>query len=250
MALVEPVPGEPAAIAALDADGESADHALVVADYHAGIERSLRREGLEVRNRAGERREHLLRLLRETRAGRVVFLGDLGHSIGVPEGAEHDELEALFGALDVPVTLVVGNHDGGLTEAFDIEATPPDGARFGDVGFAHGHTWPATEVLDAETVCVGHEHPTVRLEDDVGGTRVERAWLRGPLVADPFEEYHGGEVEATGDLAVFPAFNDLSGGTWVNVAGQGFLAPFLPDACQDVDAYLLDGTRLGRYSTV
>ncbi|MFB6269900.1 MAG: metallophosphoesterase [Halobacterium sp.] len=250
MALVEPVAGEPAALADLSGAALDGDRALVVADYHAGIERSLRREGLEVRSRAGERREHLLRLVGETRADRVVFLGDLGHRIGVPEGAEHDELADLFDALDVPVTLVVGNHDGGLADEFGIHATPPAGARFGDVGFAHGHTWPSTEVLEAETVCVGHEHPTVRLEDEVGGTRVERAWLRGQLVADPFEEYHGEEIDANGDLAVFPAFNDLSGGTWVNVEGQGFLAPFLPEACPDAEAYLLDGTRLGAYATV
>jgi putative SbcD/Mre11-related phosphoesterase len=249
MALVEPVPGEPAAVAEVE-DGGNGERAVVVADYHAGVERSLRREGLEVRTRAEERREHLLRLVEETRADRVVFLGDLGHAIGVPEGPEHDELDALFDALDVPVTLVVGNHDGGLAEEFDLDATPPEGARFGDVGFAHGHTWPSPDVLEAETVCVGHEHPTVRLEDEVGGTRVERAWLRGPLDAAPFEDHHGTDLDADGDLAVFPAFNDLSGGTWVNVEGRDFLAPFLPEACLDADAYLLDGTRLGAYADV
>jgi len=245
MALVEPVLDEPAAVA--DLGGE---RALVVADYHAGIEVSLRREGLEVQSRADARRERLLDLVAETRADRVVFLGDLGHAIGTPEGVEREELAALFDALDVPVTLVVGNHDGGLADEFDLDATPPEGARFGDVGFAHGHTWPSREVLEAETVCVGHEHPTVRLEDEVGGTRVERAWLRGALEAEPFEEHHGESIDVDGDLAVFPAFNDLSGGTWVNVEGQGFLAPFLPEACPDAEAYLLDGTRLGRYGDI
>jgi len=250
MALVEPVPGEPAAVADVSEAGCSGERALVVADYHAGIEWALRGEGLEVRSRADQRREHVLRLVGETRADRVVFLGDLGHAIGTPEGSEHDELEALFDGLDVPVTLVVGNHDAGLVDEFDLDATQSTGARFGDVGFAHGHTWPSPGVLEAETVCVGHEHPSVRLKDEVGGTRVERAWLRGPLAAAPFEEHHGEPIDATGDLAVFPAFNDLSGGTWVNVAGQGFLAPFLPEACPDADAYLLDGTRLGRYRDV
>jgi len=245
MALVEPVLDEPAAVA--DLGGE---RALVVADYHAGIEVSLRREGLEVQSRADARRERLLDLVAETRADRVVFLGDLGHAIGTPEGVEREELAALFDALDVPVTLVVGNHDGGLADEFDLDATPPEGARFGDVGFAHGHTWPSREVLEAETVCVGHEHPTVRLEDEVGGTRVERAWLRGALDPAPFEDHHREELDVQGDLAVFPAFNDLSGGTWVNVEGQGFLAPFLPEACPDAEAYLLDGTRLGRYGDI
>src|SRR6056297_3664807 len=249
MALVEPVPGEPAALAAVGTAG-SAERALVVADYHAGIERSLRREGVEVRSRATQRRERLCRLAEENRVDRVVFLGDLGHAIGTPEGAEREEIAELLDALDVPVTLVVGNHDGGLAEAFDVDATPPEGTRIGDVGFAHGHTWPSRDVLEAETVCVGHEHPAVRLEDDVGGTRVERAWLRGPLSAEPFETHHGREIAADGDLAVFPAFNDLSGGTWVNVEGQGFLAPFLPEGCPDAELYLLDGTRLGRYGRV
>ncbi|AHG03846.1 phosphoesterase [Halobacterium sp. DL1] len=244
MALVEPVPGAPAAIA------DVGSRALVVADYHAGIERSLRREGLEVRSRSTQRRERLLRLVEETRADRVIVLGDLGHDIATPVGDEREELAELFDALTVPVTLVVGNHDGGIGDEFDIEVTPPEGACIGDIGFAHGHTWPSPEVLEAEAVCVGHEHPAVRLEDDVGGTRVERAWLRGPLVAAPFEEHHGEAIDVNGDLSVFPAFNDLSGGTWVNVEGQGFLAPFLPEGCPNAQLYLLDGTRLGRYDHV
>jgi hypothetical protein len=97
---------------------------------------------------------------------------------------------------------------------------------------------------------MGHEHPVVRLEDDVGGVRKERAWLRGTLRVEPFEQYHGAPVDTDADLVVVPAFNDLSGGTWVNVRGQSFLAPFLPEALADADAFLLDGTRLGPYRTV
>ncbi len=52
-------------------------------------------------------------------------------------------------------------------------------------------------------------------------------------------------VENAPDIVVFPAFNDTSGGTWVNVPGQGFLSPFLPGGLADGEAYLLDGTRLG-----
>lgn len=245
MPRVEPVPDRPAAVA--DLGGESA---LLVADYHAGIEDGLRREGLEAPSRADERRDRLLSLVVETGAERVVFLGDLGHAIGGPEGAELAELETLVAECPVPVTLVRGNHDGGVADALDVEVTPPEGARFGDVGLCHGHTWPSERVLAADVVCMGHEHPAVRLEDDVGGTRVERVWLRGPLVADPFAEHAGEPVGVGGELVVCPAFNDYSGGTWVNVEGQGFLAPFLPDACPDAQAYLCDGTRLGRYDRV
>ena len=109
----------------------------------------------------------------------------------------------------------------------------------------------SAERTSADVVCVGHEHPTVRLEDAVGGRRIERAWLRGPLSAEAFEDHLDGETaDVDGELVVFPAFNDLVGGTWVNVPGQAFLAPFLPEGLADGEAFLLDGTRLGDYRTI
>jgi putative SbcD/Mre11-related phosphoesterase len=247
---VEPIPGVPAATV------ETAGERLVVlADYHAGLEAGLRYDGVELRSAAATRRDRLLSALDSERADRLVVLGDLGHAIGAPFDDERAELDELFAALDVPVTLVKGNHDGDLEDVLDdfsadVTVTPGHGTTIGDVGFAHGHTWPAPAVLESAVVCVGHEHPVVRLEDTVGGTRKERAWLRGSLVADPFEAHFDRTLDIDADLVVFPAFNDRSGGTWVNVEGQSFLAPFLPDGMVETEAFLLDGTRLGRYRQV
>jgi putative SbcD/Mre11-related phosphoesterase len=249
---VEPVPDEPAAVAHLDGE-----RALVVADFHAGIESGLARDGVELPSHAADRRSSLLSLVDRERPDQLVFLGDLAHAIGDPGRDEREELRALFDALpaDLPVTLAKGNHDGDVESLLDdvsqpVDITPGHGVRLGDVGFAHGHTWPSPDVLSAGIVCVGHEHPVVRLEDEVGGARVERVWLRGELVAEPFEEYHDADLAIDGELVVCPGFNDLSGGTWVNVAGQDFLAPFLPDGVADAEAYLLNGTRLGDYRRV
>ncbi|WP_254830708.1 metallophosphoesterase [Haloglomus salinum] len=261
---VEPLPGEPAAVAETD-EGR----VLVLADYHAGLEVALRHDGVELGNRADERRESALRLLAESGADRVVLLGDVGNAIGDPNETEQRELDELFAALTerVPVTVTPGNHDGGLAEVVaDLGYAPGDapdghavtvtdaaGTRVGGVGFAHGHTWPGRGVVEAPVVCTAHEHPVVRLEDEVGGRRVERAWLRGRLAPDPFVAHAadaGDESpEVVGDLVVCPAFNDLTGGTWVN-EGQDFLSPFLPEGLVDGEAYLLDGTRLGEYQSV
>ncbi|WP_254837953.1 metallophosphoesterase [Natronomonas marina] len=244
--MLEPVPGEPAAVA--DCGPE---RALVVADYHAGLEVGLRAEGVEIRSHADERRESLLGLVTETGVDRVVFLGDLANAIGEPTGEERVELRDLLDVVTdrVPVTVTKGNHDGGVesvTDGFeDVAVVDGEGARVGDVGFCHGHTWPAETVLSAPTVCTAHEHPLVALEDEVGGRRTERVWLRGRLDPEGFPEY-----DHVGDrLVVCPAFNDLSGGTFVN-EGDDFLSPFLPDGLADGQAYLLDGTRLGPYRTV
>jgi hypothetical protein len=262
-AAVEPVVGEPAAVAELESE-----RALLVADVHAGIEIGLRYErGVELDSRADERRERLCELLAETGADRLVVLGDLAHRIGAPEGDEREELETLIRAVTdrVPMTLVEGNHDAGVADAFaaDIDVIGSGGEVLGSdggVGVLHGHTWPAPDLLDADVVCMGHEHPQVRLEDAVGGSRVERAWLRGEIdpvafVEDPGVDTPSGHrgADAIADppeLVVFPAFNERSGGTWVNVDGQSFLAPFLPEALPTGDAYLLDGTRLGDFRRV
>jgi putative SbcD/Mre11-related phosphoesterase len=289
--LVEPVPDHPAATARL-----GGERALVVADYHAGIEVGLRHErGIELDSASDQRRERLLSLLDQTDTDRLVVVGDLGHRVSGVGQTEREEVAALLDAVPVPVTLVRGNHDTGLAEAFPdrLDVTPATGTRRGSVGFLHGHTWPAADVLAADLICVGHEHPAVKLADEVGRGRTERAWLRGPLASEPFvrrdserrtperrdgeagaverqdgeeasaERQDGEEASAErredGDttaawndpeLIVVPAFNDRSGGTWVNVEGQAFLAPFLPEGLSAGQAYLLDGTRLGDYRSI
>ncbi len=249
MEILRPVPNQPAAIA--DLDGE---RALIIADYHAGIEASLRAEqGLEHPGNAATRRERLLRLVAQTEPDRLVVLGDFMHSIGAPGGAERGELEVLVEQLPDRLSILVikGNHDGEIeTWLPDVEVTATTGRRLGPIGMLHGHTWPTERVLDAPIICMGHEHPQVRLTDTVGGSRVERVWLRGSLDQTPFAE-HGLDIETRDrELVICPAFNDLVGGTWVNVDGQSFLAPFLPAALPAATAYLLDGTTLGGYQTI
>jgi putative SbcD/Mre11-related phosphoesterase len=244
--MFEPIPGEPAGIA--DCGDE---RALVVADYHAGIEIGLRRDGVELGSRSARRRKAIHRLLDTHSVDRGVFLGDLGDSIGTPRREERSEVRRLLESVAdrVPVTVTKGNHDGGIeTTAAGIdgvEVSDADGIRIGDVGFCHGHTWPSEPVAAAPLVCTAHEHPQVRLEDEVGGRRTERVWLRGRLDPAGFPDHR-----TVGDrLVICPAFNDLSGGTAVNEA-EGFLSPFLPDGLAGGEAYLLDGTRLGDYRAV
>ncbi len=249
---IEPIPGAPAAIASLPGE-----RALIVADYHAGLEYALRYErGVELDSGAQRRRDRLISLLSQTDADRVIVLGDLAHRIAAPEGEELDELEMLIEDVTarVPMTLVQGNHDPGVATEFadQLDVRPAGGCRIGNIGFAHGHTWPRAEVLAADTLCAGHEHPQVQLSDTVGGTRTERAWLRGSLEMAGFaEDVSLEDIEwRHPELILFPAFNERSGGTKLNIDGGDFLSPYLPGALDTADSYLMDGTRLGPFRQV
>lgn len=261
---VEPVADAPAAVA------DYGEQALIVGDYHAGIESGLRYErGVELPSNAETRRRRLLDLLTKTAVDRLVILGDLGHQIGSTAQAEREELDALYTAVveaEVPITVAPGNHDGGLDAVWGhregVDILPPSGGLLGaadsggGLGVFHGHTWPDPSLLSADVLCMAHEHPQVKLEDSVGGYRTEQAWLRGRLNCEVLAELTDLDCRSdtlAGDdpeLVVLPAFNQRSGGTWVNVAGEGFLAPFLPEALRNGELYLLDGTRLGAYHSV
>jgi len=258
MTRVEPVIDRPAAVADLDSE-----RVLLVADVHVGIEAGLRYErGVELADRADERRERLLGLIDDTDPDRLVVLGDLAHRIGTPAGDERAELDALVAAVTdrIPMTLVEGNHDSGVTDAVGaaVDVIGKSGGPLGDaadpqVAVCHGHAWPDPSLWEADVVCMGHEHPRVRLEDAVGGSRTARAWLRGSLSVAAFEDAPAPSPAPSPPataadpptLVVFPAFNERSGGTCVNVDGDAFLAPFLPAGLDAGEVYLLDGTRLG-----
>lgn len=253
MSPIEPIPDEAAALVDIGAAGR----ALVVADYHAGIEAAIRYEqGLAVESRGAERRERVLALLDAHAVDRVIFLGDVTHSIGQPRRIEGDELAALFAAITRPITVVKGNHDGAIEDWLSnvshrvgsITTVDAGGTVLGSVGFAHGHSWPDQAVLAADAVCIAHEHPCIRLVDEVGGHRIEPVWLRGRLDLTAIEDC---TTRATSDgggpaVVVVPAFNRIVGGTWINRDDATFLSPVLEQGFVAVEAYLLDGTRLGR----
>ncbi|PNW30649.1 UNVERIFIED_CONTAM: hypothetical protein BEN50_20290 [Euhalothece sp. KZN 001] len=252
---IQPIQGEPAALVTTPTA-----RLVVVADIHAGIESALRYErGVELPSAATSRRRRLLGYCLDADPDGVVLLGDVGHSIAAPRGAESDELVALLTVLASrwPVTVTPGNHDGDLsawladTAAIDpevrssITVSPPDGTVIDGVGFLHGHTWPHPSVVAQPLICAAHEHPAVRLADSVGGSIRSRAWLRATVDRAALTE--GDDVDGTTRLVVFPAFNSRSGSTWLSDRPEQLLSPYLPAVLEagEVRTYLLDGTDLG-----
>jgi hypothetical protein len=256
------------------------ERVVVVGDLHIGWEVSLAQQGIHVPSQTKKMLQRLRVIIEKERPSKLIFLGDVKHSVTGAELEEWRDVPEFFEALVelVPaVQVVVGNHDGNLEPLTPskVELLPANGiALWGKFGLFHGHAWPSPEILGCETLILGHLHPAVTLRDALGYRLTRPAWvtascdaskllhgslkaagirIKGDLEKMLEEEYH---VKLRAKRCVFvPPFNDFLGGRPVNSrrieethAGER-LGPLLRSGAVDLDdaeVHLLDGTFLGR----
>jgi len=257
------------------------ERVLVASDLHIGWEVTLSEKGIHVPSQTPRLLERLMQLIDAHKVTRVIFLGDMKHTIAKVELSEWRDVPDFFEKLSrrVPdVTIIRGNHDGDL-EALtprSVRIVEPTGLQLWDeIGLFHGNTWPAPELLESRIVIMGHMHPVVAFRDHFNYRMIRPIWVKAScackLLAPAFLRHRG--IKSTNDpvetikerlhveprdmgIIIMPAFNDFLGGQAVNrkegpTAGRAtrdHLGPVLRSGCVDLDAaevYMLDGTYLG-----
>ncbi len=246
MASIRMIPGEPALII-LEKSGK---RNLVVADMHIGIETSLGVEGV-VRNYIKKNLERLEKLIKENKIHKLILVGDIRHRLPIEKEywqavTEQEELDRRI-ALEIPdlllkfkqlcdVLIIPGNHDGALKSYFpSVEEVLIE-----NVGIFHGHKILSEKMQKAETIVAAHSHPAVVFRDKLGYRAAKKAWAVGKV----------GKSKTR--VIVVPAFNEFITGTGINEK-QKLLGPlFKTDTfkVEDVELYTLDGTGLGKVSSV
>jgi putative SbcD/Mre11-related phosphoesterase len=237
---IQHVPGIPAL---------KVDETLVIGDLHIGVEAHLGKKGVHLTSRTDRMIDSVLEAA-GTEVDRILMIGDIKDSVPGSTKQEYREIPMFCDRLlshFSEVGIVRGNHDTSIEEFVPgaVRIYPASGARIGDVGFIHGHTWPSAEVMACKTLVMGHEHPTVLLKDGVGAHTSEPCWVRGNFAKTSDEKYE----KLPENFIVVPAFNRLLGGSPVNVIGSALLGPILNSDLPDLDnahLYLLDGLDLGR----
>lgn len=220
---------------------------LVVADLHIGIERELRTNGVHIKSQTHTMEQRLLKILLTTKVKEIVFLGDIKHNIPSSTIQERTDVKRFLNTLQryAQIHVVPGNHDGFLQRLVGSEIIfhSSEGCVLHDIGFIHGHRWPAEEVMRCAQVVVGHTHPTVQLTDRLGYRIFEPCWLRSSSFSHKLREKY--PMSQTTHLLVLPAFNPLCGGIPVN--REQLLGPFASIINLDeADVYLTDGSFLGK----
>ncbi|EEB74789.1 metallophosphoesterase [Thermococcus sp. AM4] len=176
---------------------------LLVADLHVGFEAAMAEEGNYVPSLLRKMVADLRSLLLAGKFRRLVINGDLKHSF-VPVRRERRELRAFFegieGLVD-EIILVRGNHDVGITWLRELGVEIVDSLELAGWTVLHGH-----RLEEGERFIIGHEHPAIRLRDEVGASVKVPIFLRGD------------------ELIVLPAFSPWAYG---NDVTREIVSPFL-----------------------
>lgn len=206
---------------------------LVVADLHLGYEVSMAREGFYLPRVFRQVVVKLKSLIEREKPRVFVVDGDLKHSF-VPEWREREELKAFVEEI-LPLVnelvLVRGNHDVGTLWLRELGVEVVDELEVGKWKLVHGH-----RLVDGERFVIGHEHPSIRLRDEVGALVKVPAFLMDER------------------LIVLPAFSPWAYG---NDVLREIVSPFLREydlsdarVLVPLEDELLDFGRLGDLSRV
>ncbi len=177
---------------------------LVLGDLHLGIEASLELDGMQLpRAQAQEMRRRIDELANAHHPKRIVILGDLKHEFSRNLDQEWSQVRGMLEHLGslAEVTVVRGNHDNYLatiTSRLGLDLV--DEAVVDGFHLSHGHIRdPGRPLIQ------GHEHPSARLFDGVGGYVKLPAFL-----------YH-----QQSQVLVLPAFSPLAAGNDVSTLLSG-----------------------------
>lgn len=252
---------------------------LVVADLHIGWEVSLTQEGVYIPSQTPKILDKLQKIVKKVKPTRLIFLGDVKHTVAKVELQEWRDIPDLFETLErsVPnIQVVPGNHDGNLEPLLPESVTllPATGVKIGDIGLFHGHAWPAPELLGCRTLVMGHIHPTVAFRDPFGYRITAQVWVKAQcnktrLAESVLKALKIKEAKKptetlktrfnialkTSQLLILPCFNEFLGGRPINRTGIGkggryreFVGPILRSKgvhSDEAEIYLLDRTFLG-----
>jgi putative SbcD/Mre11-related phosphoesterase len=233
------------------------DTSLVIADVHLGIEYDLYYSGINIPSQIVGRMDRIKGYIGEVDPDRIILLGDIKHNVPRTSFQEVDEVPMFLNELakSAIVEIIPGNHDGGIEKLIprnpDINLHDSRGAIIDGVAYFHGHTWPDPSLLKCKYWVMSHNHPTIKLTDNVGHTITRQAWIRAKLDESSVKtNYKPDEFEwSDPEVYIVPSFNELCGGIAFNESWHDdLLGPLFTSRAirlEEAQVYLLDGTFMG-----
>jgi uncharacterized protein len=183
---------------------------LVVADLHIGFEEKFRSSGINIESNVEKLASDLETLIDQNKASNLVIAGDVKSGIDRILQSEWENVPKLLGRLarKAKITIVPGNHDGGIQNLVpdSVEVADINGIVVGDTLIIHGHTRPLSKFKDCARILMGHIHPIYQKRGSpLSGMPV---WVFARLNKKSlFPEIITDDDSSTIEVIVMPSFN-------------------------------------------
>lgn len=187
-----------------------ANPSLVVTDLHIGFEEKFKSSGINIEPNVDKMTAELENLIDENNADRLIIAGDVKSGIDRILQSEWENVPKFLGRLSKKchVTIVPGNHDGGLQNLVpdQVQVADINGIVVGDTLIIHGHTRPLPKFSNCKRILMGHVHPIYQKRGSpLSGmpvwvfVRVSRKALFQEIIPD--------EEDSMVEVTVIPSFN-------------------------------------------
>ncbi len=221
--------------------------ALIIGDTHFGIEFRLKEKGIHYEGVSEQILAKIISLVKKTKAKKLIMLGDVKEGI-----TQVDKItENIFKKLQsvVPVTVVRGNHDGGIEKICD-DVKPSEGFVYEGLGLLHGNAWPGEELFFADYLISAHQHPQVEFKGRLNKIHAEPAWFVLPPNKSKLKKFY--KFNEKIQLVFLPAFNPLVGKS-MKLNATEHMGPLLSNKLFKLNealVYQLNGMCLGKLKNI
>jgi putative SbcD/Mre11-related phosphoesterase len=241
---LKPIPNEPALYI-------NKKKILVFADLHIGIESELSEKGINAVSQTKKITFHFVSLCKKYKPKEIVLLGDIKHNIPSSTIQERKDVKNFLEEIKSYgiIHIVPGNHDGNIQKISPNHTIihPSDGFIIENIGFVHGHRWPAKEIMNCKQILMGHTHPNIMFTDRLGYKTFEPCWIKGNFDYKKLKEKYPDSTDP--QILVMPAFNSLCGGIAANKEGiTGPIGKIIE--IENAQIFLIDGTHLGKIKDI
>ena len=187
---------------------------LVVSDMHIGFEEKFKSSGINIQSNVEKMQRELEGLIVENEVTNLIIAGDVKSGTDRIFQSEWENVPRFLAGLakKCKVTIVPGNHDGGLSNLVpeSVQITDSNGIVLQDTLVIHGHTKPLIKFKDCNRVIMGHIHPIYQKKGSpLSGIpvwvflKIEKKFL--------FKEIIPENDDSLAEVIVMPSFNlDLS----------------------------------------
>lgn len=234
---------------------------LVISDLHLGFEEEVEEKGAIVPSQHQSILKRIENLVEKFDVSRLYIIGDVKHTIIADRMSNWELIPEFMERLPdrVQTTVIPGNHDGDLQAFLPRKIAIADSKGIminGYIGLLHGHTWPSSDLTDAEIIVLGHNHPSIRRFADVSSPGIGREGrvryarsvpviLKTALDLNCVRRNLGileNELKPSAQMIVLPNFNELISGLAVNYPSTEFHGPLFQNQCTDLTSAEVYGT--------